>query len=411
MAFMLIPLGGMIGLEKFIQKPSREKLRYLTYAVYITGGILVLALIYSWSGSFRGPVDERLSNLPSWFIEALRADRASILRSDVFRNGFFFLFTAFLLWRYNSNKLNVNLIYISVILLITLDVGMVSARYISADNYERNVQRNYFTATAADEVMMGGADEHYRVLNLQNPFNESRTSYFHQSIGGYHGAKMHRYQDLIERHISREINEFITNYRQGKEAFADLHVLNMLNTRYFYFGEEAEGVIKNPAALGNAWFIRQIMPVNNPDEEIQALEDFDPSTNCVIDESHFQVETSQYSSDGTIELTEYHPGYLKYHASHEDTGYAVFSEIYYPVGWKASIDGNPAKIDRVDYVLRGMQVPAGDHTIEFAFKPASYYAGNKIMLVLSLATLLFFGYTSYMTYKKNQHSTVNTKNI
>jgi hypothetical protein len=401
MAFITIPLGGMMGLEKFMQKPSGEKLKFLKYAVYITGGILLLALVFSLTGSFRGSVDERLSNVPSWFLDALRADRASILRMDIFRNGFFFLLAAFLLWRYSLNKLNSTLIYISFILLITLDAGLVSNRYISDDNYERNVQQNYFTPSAADKKMMGNQEDHYRVLNLQNPFNESRTSYFHQSIGGYHGAKMHRYQDLIERYISKEINEFITNFRQGKEPFSNLNVLNMLNTRYFYFGQEAEGVIENPDALGNAWFISDIQPVNNPDEEIRALNEMDPSATCVIDISRFPGETRRYSANGTIDLVAYRPGFLKYQYSKEDKGFAVFSEIYYPAGWKATIDGNPAEIKRVDYVLRGMEVPAGDHTVEFEFQPASYRTGNRIMLVFSLGTVLFFGFAAYVTLKNN----------
>lgn len=404
MAFIMIPLGGMIGLEKFMQKPSGEKLKYLKYAVYTTGGILLLALIFSWTGSFQGPVDARLSNLPSWFMDALRADRASILRMDVFRNAFFFLLAAFLLWRYSSNKLNAFLVCAGFVLLIPLDVGLVSARYISGNSYERNVQQSYFTPTAADKKMIGTEDEHFRVLNLQNPFNESRTSYFHQSIGGYHGAKMHRYQDLIEHHISNEINEFITNYRQGKDPFSGLTVLNMLNTRYFYFGEEAEGVIENPDALGNAWFISDIQPVNNPDDEIEALKNLEPSTTCVIDISIFPTETRKYETGGTIELIEFQPNYLKYQYSKSTNGFAVFSEIYYPVGWKATIDGNPINIKRVNYILRGVEVPAGDHMIEFEFKPASYYVGNKIMLVLSLGTLIFFGFASYFTLKNNLNS-------
>ncbi len=406
MAFIMIPLGGMIGLEKFMQKPYGEKLKFLKYAVYTTGGILLLALIFSWTGTFRGPVDERLSNLPSWFMDALRVDRASILRMDVFRNAFFFLLAAFLLWRYSGNKLNAFLVYAGFILLITLDVGLVSARYITRDSYERNVRQTYFTPTAADKKMMGSEDEHFRVLNLQNPFNESRTSYFHQSIGGYHGAKMHRYQDLIEHHISNEINEFITNYRQGKDPFSSLTVLNMLNTRYFYFGEEAEGVIKNPDALGSAWFISSIQAVNNPDEEIEALNEIDPSTTGLVDISIFPTEDRKYDQNGIITLVEYRPDYLKYQYSKSAIGFAVFSEIYYPVGWKTTIDGNPTNIKRVNYILRGMEVPAGDHTIEFEFNPASYFIGNKIMLVFSLGTLLFFGFASYVTLKNNLDSSI-----
>ena len=183
LAFIMLPLGGMIGLERYLQKTG-DKLRVLKIAVFITGGILLLAMVYSWMGSFTGAVDERLSNLPPWFMEALRADRASLLRMDVFRNAFFMLISSFLLWRYELGKLNVNLVYAGFILLVAIDVGLVSARYITDDSYERNVQQRYFTPTAADKRMMGKGDEHYRVLNLQNPFNESRTSFFFHSVGG-----------------------------------------------------------------------------------------------------------------------------------------------------------------------------------------------------------------------------------
>jgi hypothetical protein len=399
MAIMMISLGGMIGLEKFMHFSSKQKLKYIKYAVYITGGILLMALLFSWTGSFRAPVDEQLSNLPSWYIEALRSDRAAILRMDVFRNAFFVLLSAFLLWRYSIQKMSEYVFYSGFILLIALDVGLVSSRYISEGNYERNVQRSYFSATDADRKMME-EKKNFRVLNLQNPFNESRTSYFHHSIGGYHGAKMHRYQDLIEHHISKEINNFITNYRQGADPFAGLNTLNMLNTRYFYFGEEAEGVFENPDALGNAWFIDTIIEVNNPDEEINELENIDPSRECTIDISSFQVEQNKYQDKGTIALSDYKPNYLEYKSSSNEDGFAVFSEIYYPIGWKATIDGNPAEMIRVNYILRGMEIPAGNHTIKFEFKPDSYYVGNKIMWVLSISTILFFGITAYLSIKE-----------
>jgi len=401
MAFIMIPLGGMIGLEKFLQKSPNEKLKYLKYALYITGGILLLVLVFTWLGSFSGPIDDRLSNLPQWYLDALRADRARILRFDIFRNAFFLIIVVFILWRYTKSKLNISIIYLSLIILIPLDVGLVSKRYISEDNYERNVQMAYFSPSPADQKMMKEKDEHFRILNLQNPFNESRTSYFHHSIGGYHGAKMHRYQDLIEQHISGEVNDFIDKFRQGQDPFLNLNVLNMLNTRYFYFGETEEGVFENPNALGNAWFITSILPVNNPDEEIQKLKDIDPSKECIIDKSAFSLTKTEYTKEGMIDLVEYEPNFLKYQSSNPDDGFIVFSEIYYPVGWKATIDGNLIDIKRVNYVLRGMEVPPGNHTIEFEFKPDSYYLGNKIMLAVSLCTTLFFGIATFVTIKNN----------
>ncbi len=402
MAIMIIPLGGMIGLEKFLQKNTENKLKYLKYAIYISAGILLLVLVFSWAGSFSGPIDERLSNLPQWYLDALRADRAHILRLDVFRNAFFLGLIAFLLWRETKTKINTSLMFLSFIILVPLDVGLVSKRFISNDNYERNVQQAYFSPSPADKKMMKEKDEHFRILNLQNPFNESRTSYIHHSIGGYHGAKMHRYQDLIENHIARELNEFINNFREGSDPFVNLQVLNMLNTRYFYFGDQEEGVFENPNALGNAWFISSIIQVDNPDEEMNKLSNINPAEQCIIDKTMFPVTKTEYMKGGIIDLVEYMPNYLNYQSSNPETGFAVFSEIYYPIGWNAKIDGNLTDIKRVNYVLRGMEVPAGDHTIEFEFKPDSYYIGNKIMLALSLGTILFFGFSIFITIRNNR---------
>lgn len=284
-------------------------------------------------------------------------------------------------------------------ILSTLDIGLVSDRYLKDDMYKRKSRKEIFSPTEADKAMQSTDAIHYRVLNLQNPFIEARTSFFHNSIGGYHGAKIRRYQDLIERHISPEINRFIENYQNGAAAFQNLNVLNMLNTRYFYAGAEQTGVFVNPFASGNAWLINNIKEVQNPDEEINSLSEIDPAKTCLLDISKFQVNQKEFSSEGTIRLIEYKPDYLKYEASLSDKGFAVFSEIYYPIGWKATIDGSPSDIKRVNYALRGMEIPSGNHTIEFIFEPASYYTGNIISLTGSVLTILFFAGTLFYSIK------------
>jgi hypothetical protein len=280
--------------------------------------------------------------------------------------------------------------YAIIIVLIGLDIILVSSRYLSEDNYVRNSRNEILTPTAADQRILSDTDLSFRVLNLQNPFNEARTSYFHHSIGGYHGAKIRRYQDVIENHISSEINVFIERYQQGASAFQDLRVLKMLNAKYFYAGGDAQGVFQNPYALGNAWFVRNIISANSPDEEMALTGTIDPDSSCVIDITKFKIEKNKFSDEGIIRLTAYRPDYLKYETLNNNDGFAVFSEIFYPEGWSASINGEVTEIKRVNYILRALEVPAGENIIEFKFEPAPYYVGNKISMIGSLLTLLFF---------------------
>jgi hypothetical protein len=400
MAFIIMPLLGMVGLEEFIQNKENQKYRkHVLYAAYITGGILALALLYSFTGSFRGAIDERLGNLPGWYLDALRSDRARLLRLDVIRNIVFLALFLLVLWRVWNQKLNIQTAYAAFLILIALDVSMISARYMSEDNYVRDTRNDLLSPTEADLRIKNDENLSYRVLNLQNPFNEARTSYFHQSIGGYHGAKIRRYQDLIERHISSEINLFIEKYQSGQVAFQDLPVLRMLNAKYFYAGSEVQGVFQNPYALGNAWFVDNIIEVNSPDEEIVMIGSIKPDSSCVIDVSKFDHSQQSVSGDGIISLVEYRPDYLKYETSNDGEGLAIFSEVYYPEGWSATVDGTKTDIKRVNYILRALEVPAGNHTIEFKFEPRSYYLGNKISLVGSIMTLLVFFGSIWMDHR------------
>jgi hypothetical protein len=225
------------------------------------------------------------------------------------------------------------------------------------------------------------------VLNLQNPFNEAQTSYFHKSIGGYHGAKLRRYQDLIERQIS-------ANNQQ---------VLNMLNMRYLITGDAKQPVQRNPGALGNAWFVSEVKTVKSPDEEMAALNTLSPATVAVVDASKFpQQKDATYDISGsTIALTNYSPDELKYRYNATQPGLVVFSEIYYADGWQAYIDGKPVPHIRADYVLRALQVPAGAHSVEFKFEPKSYAVGNTVSLVASIALLLVLvGAIAYSVRRK-----------
>ncbi|MDE6179602.1 MAG: YfhO family protein, partial [Phocaeicola sp.] len=267
---------------------------------------------------------------------------------------------------------------------------------------EKVPQENSFKPTEADQVILADKTPDFRVLNLAgNTFNENNTAYWHKSIGGYHAAKLRRYQEMIEEHISGEMNQV---FKAVSEAEGDMDrvdpsgfpVLNMLNTRYFIFPLQGGKTVpmQNPYALGNAWFVGEVRYVDNANEEIEALHQINPVQTAVIDR-RFSVEVKQTAASDTLDsvrLTAYEPNDLKYEVDSKTGGTVVFSEIYYP-GWQAYIDGVEAPHGRADYILRAMNVPAGKHVVEFKFDPNSLHVTEAVafvaLAVLALVFLLF----------------------
>src|SRR5690606_11150681 len=193
-----------------------------------------------------------------------------------------------------------------------------------------------------------------------------------------------------EHCISPEIAALIQDYQAGSPNPEDYDVLNMLNTKYLMAGTSIESVIPNDAALGNAWFIEELVKVNSPDDEIAKTCEIDTETTAVVDINKFPIKENELVASGTVELVDYAPNYLKYETQNSGDGMAVFSEIYYPEGWKAFIDDQEVPILRANYVLRALQVPQGNHTIEFRFEPQSYSVGNNVMLASSILIILCF---------------------
>ncbi|RAK64082.1 YfhO family protein [Hymenobacter edaphi] len=363
--------------------------RHLLLAVGITAGLCLLALVFSLGSDFAGPVD---SQLPQGFpLDALRQDRAALLRTDVFRSIFFIVATAGVLWFYLSRKLGLTLAAALVGLLVLADLWTADKRYLGEGNFTTQTVTEQFAPTKADEQILADKTLHYRVLNLANPFNDAQTSYLHKSIGGYHGAKLRRYQELIERQISPEMQQLFQQLSTTGQV-GNPRVLNMLNARYFISPPQQNGetqAIPNAGALGNAWFVSKVQPVQNPDQEIAALSTFDPATTAVVDVSKFPQTTTSYDPAGsTIQLTSYSPNELKYNANAARPGLVVFSEIYYADGWNAYLDGQLVPHLRANYVLRALPVPAGRHTIEFKFEPKEYRLGNIISMVSSVLLFL-----------------------
>jgi hypothetical protein len=316
---------------------------------------------------------------PDWMMTAIRADRASMLTSDAWRSFTFILLAAIVLWAYLTNKLKKYPVFALLTLLILIDLWSVNKRYVNNDDFVTKSQVNIpFQPSPADELIMKDTDPNYRVMNLTvSPFNDASNSYFHKSIGGYHGAKLRRYQELIEHHLSKN----------------NMNVYNMLNTKYFIVpGENKQPTVQvNMQAMGNAWFVNDAKIVKNADEEIDALTSFNPGETAIVDK-RFEADLKGHiitkDTIATIGLKEYKPNHLTYESNAGSDQLAVFSEIYYDKGWNAYIDGKPAPYFRANYVLRAMIVPAGKHTIEYKFEPAVYRTGEKISFASSLLLIV-----------------------
>ncbi len=383
--FLCMPILGFLGIKQLMETDWNKNRKAFLTALGVAGGLCLLLVIASFLMKFRGSVDAQLGD-QVFVIDLIREQRASMFRTDAFRSFFFILGAGAILYYWKENKLKQHLAITLFLAFLLVDYIPVAKRYLNDDNFKKDVKGTFFEKSEADEKINEDTS-HYRVLNLNNPFNEARTSYYHSSIGGYHGAKMRRYQDLIENHIQPEMSALIENLRAGETDLSEFGVINMLNTKYIKFGDQAAQVIPNESALGNAWFVSNVEKVKSPDEAIETLGNINPKSKAVIDISEFPIAENNFSS-GQISLENYAPNELKYTSNNSGEGLAIFSEIYYPVGWKAYIDGEETEILRANYVLRALQIPAGSHEIVFKFEPNSYFIGNKIMMGSSILLIL-----------------------
>lgn len=386
MAEFAIPLLAFLALNEIImnQPKKKEFMKALKLSLYIVGGLALFFLVFAGMFSFTGPGDQRyISQGPNPFMDALMADRQTLFRKDALRSLIFILLTGGLLYAWYLKKIKEPVFFAALALLILTDMWPVDKRYVNNEDFgsERNIQEG-FQPLAADQQIMQDPDPHFRVLDLStDPFNSARASYFHKSLGGYHGAKMQRYQEIISHHIARN----------------NMDVLDMLNTKYFIVNiqDGPPQARRNPYALGNAWLVNSYRIVENANEELEALNDFDPATEAIIDkrfESYVSGKSFVPDSGDQISLTSYHPNRLSYSTRAGSEQLAVFSEIYYEKGWKSFVDGEEVPHFRVNYILRGMILPAGEHTIEFRFEPRSYYIGKKIATASTyLLFLMLFG--------------------
>jgi len=395
---------GIMALQSMFQNkqfPPKKQLSALKYSTITVGGIaLVLAIIPSLAGDFSGNVDQQLTaaGWTSELFRLLKEDRLSVARADSFRSFLYVILAAGLLWASIKEKIKPKYALIIGGVLVLADMWPVNKRYLNnSDFVSKRKSEVAFEASLANKEILKDKSLNYRVLNISvNPFSDASTSYFHQSVGGYSGAKLQRYQDMIENHIAPEETQLKIRLTQVKSqadldsVFVGLNALNMLNTKYIIYNPNASP-LQNNQALGNAWFVSDYMLVENAFDEIEAVKNIAVSNTAIV-HSEFKnlLDGKEFRIDSLAKITlkSYEPNQLIYTSSCQKEQLAVFSEVYYPKGWHVTIDGKETPYFRANYILRGMIVPAGDHEIVFEFKPKSYDIGNHISLASSLLMLI-----------------------
>ena len=415
-----IPLLAMLGLREVVARPHllQERKKDFLISFALTGGVALLFAVVPtlFFPSYVSTMEmHALRSIPADQLMPLLANleevRKSLFTSDAWRSFFIILIGAGLVWAYGMGKLKQMTMIGALTLLCLVDMWSVNKRYLYDEQFiEERVQTQSFNQSETDKLILQDEALDYRVLNLaSNTFNENNTAYWHKSVGGYHAAKLRRYQEMIEEHISDEMNGLFkavvdAGGEMEKLNPAEFPVLNMLNTRYFIFplqgGKTAP--LYNPFALGNAWFVDEVQYVNNANEEIEAIHGMNPLQTAVVDKK-FESSVRSIGSDSlaTIELVAYQPNYLKYEVNSEKGGTVVFSEIYYP-GWQSSIDGEEVAHGRANYILRAMNVPAGKHVVEFKFDPKSLHTTETIAFIALGLLLVLAVVTIYWSFRSKR---------
>ena len=398
---------------------SKEKLtKSITVSALITGGIcLVFALVPSLAGSFVSPQDAQFQGDYAFLKDTLPLDRQSLLRSDAFRSLVFIILGAFVLWSFVKGFLKKNVSIALLAFFILIDLFPVAKRYLNDDNFESKRPTQLVQKTPADEAILQDKSQ-FRILDATvDIFNDATPSYFHKNIGGYHAAKLRRYQELINMQLTGEIGKLFGAFGSATTAesitpvFDSLRVMNMLNMKYVIYNKQAPPLV-NPYHNGNAWFVNNIRIAQDANEEMKLLGEIDTRHELVIDKSLASALPSKVTPDSTakISLKSYAPNHLIYSVDTKTDQVAVFSEIYYDKGWKATIDGKEVPYTRVNYLLRAMPLKAGSYDVEFRFAPGSYSTGNllalisSVLLIIGLATYLFL----FFRKKKSGAAEMNT---
>lgn len=385
-AELTIPLLAFLGIKELIsQKTSNADLIKSTkFALVISGGFcLFFALFGPTLFDFSSIQDNQL---PEFLIASIESDRAALMQSDSIRSLIFILLSALSVYLFHFRKIKFMHFVGLLAILILVDMVPVNLRYLNSDDFVKAKKMDQpFKKTTADIKILADKELNFRVYNTTERLDAgARTSYFHNNIAGYHGAKLKRYQELMDLQITK----------------GNTSVLNMLNTKY-YLSKSDSGelvAVRNPNRLGPAWFVKEVVSVQNADQEMQLLTSFNPSEEVIID-NRFGQENLTFSSDGSISLVSYKPNHLVYRVRSDSSAFAVFSEIFYDKGWNAYIDGNLYPHFRVNYVLRGMNLPAGDYQVEYKFEPYSVAVGSSGSLICSVLIYLFLGFAVIKSFR------------
>lgn len=441
-AELTVPLLAVLALDQFIKAgkvnqnfkiPFLAKecplRKFFIVSLSIVGGFCLLAyLLPTTINSFEKPyeqmqladaykengaTDQQVSQVLPDIMSNLEKARIAIFKSDALRSLVFIALAGLTLLLYLSKKIKLELMFLLLGVFITVDMWPVASRFLNDKSF---VSKSQFNAppikSRADEEILADPQLDFRVANLSvMPFQDATTSYYHKSIGGYHGAKLKKYDELISFHLMKEINLLSRglNASGGSPAAVDsitagLNTLNMLNTRYFMVPTQRDIVaLPNRNANGNAWFVQEVKTVANADSEMVALYKTNTKHSALLQQKNKPASVlSKYAGGGEIKLLSYEPNNLVYETKNENDGFAVFSEIYYPKGWEAYLDGRKATYVCTDYLLRGMEVPKGNHKVEFKFEPGIYKTGDTISLVGSLLVICLFLFCIYTALKRKE---------
>jgi len=431
-----VPLLAALFLNEFISITDKEKLQQIIKkCLYITGGtVAVLILFYFFSNftndatnDLRKGINDQLqgqgSDFTRSYFSALKTDRQAFYLSDMWRTLGFMLVTIAVLFLYAKKMIRPAIVYATLILFCTIDLFGVSKRYLKEENFVEPAELEAGYADTRADMQLKQDTSYFRILNLAFPngsgysfdirtsFNDAIASYKHNTISGYSPAKLGLYQDLIENQIYKNIQAWATN-QMAKDSFP---VLNMLNMKYVIVPDQQDPrqnqAIPNPFALGNCWLVKEVKFVKNADEEMRALNSFDPMQVAFVDERYKAAVpfSPVYDSTASIKLIENKNDEISYQFNAASNQFAVFSEIYYPHGWEAYIDGKKTAYCKTNYALRGLAIPAGKHTIEFKFDPVSVSKGEQISRYTNIFSVLFVLFCFFMVWKNRKKTTESLK--
>ena len=393
---LCLPVLAALGLNAFINSDEEERKKPLLYSGAIVGGLLIVILMANGVFTFSGANDKYYAQqYGPEVMKVLKEDRESMYYATIFRSLGFLAAAFGILFFYTKKTFSQFTTVVLVGLVMVIDLFVVAKNYVKADDFvsKSQIERPFGEPTEADARILEDTT-HFRVFDVDGNMNSARTSFYHQSIGGYHAAKPKKMQELFDYQIAKN----------------NIEVLNMLNAKYILQSNK-EGIqqaLENPNTNGNAWFVSKVKVVKSGDEEMKALDNLKTKEeatyqeNKIVKGKNVPFQTGK-DSTSTIELISYKPNHLKYVSNNSKNGFGVFSEMYYEKGWIATIDGKDAEIYNVDYVLRGLQIPAGKHTIEFKFEPQVVKTGSTIALISTLLMLLTIGLGIFYWRKQNKN--------